>query len=142
MELSIPSIEVPMQGPIRVHTPPLPARGKWLLDVVGWRNQVRTDRDGEGGLTLNRRHLPLLIRTLTKKYGAVDLYRQYEPEEQCTPRCRGAKNPECTCACAGERHGETKGSPWMSGGVPGEYARVGTGVDDWSHTRITSAGSP
>lgn len=142
MELQVPSIEVPAQGPIRVHTPPLQARGKWILDVVGWRNQVRTDQDGEGGITLHRRHLPVVLQALTEKYGSVDLYRQYEPEERCTPRCQKAGKPECTCSCAGERHGEAKGASWLEGKTAGEYVRVGTGADDWSHTRITSSEIP
>lgn len=142
MELEVPSIEIPSQGLIRVHTPPLQARGKWLLDLVGWRNEVRTDIDGEGGFTLNRRHVAVVLQALVEKYGAVDLYRQYEPEERCTPRCQRASKPECTCSCAGERHGESTGSPWMGSNAAGEYIFVGTGVDDWAHTRVTPSEIP
>lgn len=142
MEIEVPTIEIPTRGPIRVHTPPLLERKRWLLDLVGWRNTVQTDVDKEGGITLNRRHVPVVLQALVEKYGAVDLYRQYEPEEQCTPRCQRASKPECTCSCAGERHGESTGSPWRGDTTTGEYVFVGTGVDDWAHTRVTPSENP
>lgn len=127
---------------MRVHTPPLQARGKWLLDLVGWRSEVRKDKDDEGGLILHRRHLPLVVKSLVERYGSVDLYRQYHPEERCTARCQKAAKPECTCSCAGEKHGDLAGETWLSGHRASDYLLVGTGVDDWSHTRVTAETTP
>lgn len=138
MQVPIPSVELPTKGPIRIYTPRIPAQREWFFDLIGWRSRLSVDPDGEGGLVMHRRHFPAVLNGLVERFGAVDLFRQYRPDEPCTSSCRRAKNADCSCSCAGEHHGAREGYSWLGGHIAGDYLAIGTGADDWSHTVVTT----
>lgn len=136
MELQTPSMELPVEGPIRVYTPKIPGQREWVFDLIGWRAQLGGDPDREGGMVMHRKYFPVMMAKLIERFGSVDLYRQYKPEEACTSSCRHAKKADCSCSCAGEHHGARSGFSWLDGHVADQYQTFGTGEDDWSHTTV------
>lgn len=139
MELELPVVELPRTGRITVRTPPMLETRRWFFDRLGWRIDLRADPDDLGGVSLPRGQLDRVIGVLLAEWDAVELFRQYQPGMVCRHRCRFATKLLCACPCSGEQHGSQ--APELPLVTDGVFDLIGSGLDDWSLTRITRVDS-
>lgn len=134
----IPLVQRPVHGDLVVTMPHVPDARRWLFDTIGWRSRLGQNKEATV-FTMHRAHMPVVLRALASRFGAVDLHREYRVDDRCNHRCHRAQGDECVCSCGGERHGRSAEINWLTGLTPDEFALGEGGEHGWSVVRLTNS---
>lgn len=106
----------------------------WLHDTLGTRIRPEWNRE-QKRWEIARPHLMVLAHALADRFGAVDVFMEFNTAERCDRRCREAEGDDCECSCLGSYHaGGLWGGDWIE---VGETTLVRPG---WQrrHMRLTA----
>ncbi|MFE9855625.1 hypothetical protein [Streptomyces sp. NPDC005780] len=96
----------------------------WLHNALGERIRPRRNNTvTPGRWEIAKPHLRLLIESLAKRFGEVDVYLEFSTTERCDRKCQTAAGGDCTCSCRGEHHGG--GTYWTDWLLVGEDTLIG-----------------
>lgn len=82
-----------------------------INEILAVRVRLGWD-DGLGCWMVSRGHFTALAEGLLRRYPCVAVAREFNRAEMCTPSCKNASGPYCTCSCQARNHG---GGGWMAG---------------------------